>query len=66
MAKKQLETEQNLQEERDASSAQTGPQSESVPRIERPFGSANRQRLIAEFLEAKSTSAWQDIYRLLL
>ena len=66
MAKRQLETEQNLHEERDASTAQTGPQSESVPRIERPFGSANRQRLIAKFLEAKSTSAWQDIYRLLL
>jgi hypothetical protein len=39
----------------------------SVARIERPFGQANRSRLIGEFLSQNAASnAWQDVYRLLL
>lgn len=37
------------------------------PEIERPFGTENRLKLIAEYLDAKGVDAqWQNVYRLLL
>ena len=35
-------------------------------RITAPFGAANRQRLIAQFLEGRSEAAWLSVYGLLL
>lgn len=60
--KPQSKTQHEPDSDRSRASAPTSP----AARIERPFGSSNRQRLIAEFLDSTSESPWQDVYRLLL
>ncbi len=42
------------------------PSATAAPRSTAPFGAANRQRLISEFLAASNDAPWLRIYRLLL
>ncbi len=37
-----------------------------APRLTAPFGAANRQRLISQFLDASTEAPWLRVYRLLL
>jgi hypothetical protein len=50
---------------REAATAQPGAV-KVAPRIKAPFGSDNRQRLIAQFLSASAEAPWLRVYRLLL
>lgn len=48
-----------------AGEAEEGGASDDEP-IERAFGQHNRERLIAEFLDASNDTPWQAVYKLLL